>query len=346
MAHEPRPIPINAGGTNATSAAEARRQLGVESVTGPTGPQGPQGMSTAYWKYRADTVPHSGDPTSGYILWENAIQNASSFINISHVTEDSVDIDVYLDIVGVGDTLYIQDQNDGSIFQKWTVSGTKTEFATYDSYPVVLVTSAGGNIPNNHQIIVSTIYVGATGPTGDTGAQGIQGPTGDTGPQGAASTVTGPTGPAGPTGPGGTSMYGGCYISTPAATTVTTHNTFYVLQGTSVSTNLSSFTHSSPGRLTYTGVPTKVFKCTATMALQTNTASITAKVRFAVSGTTDSTTEQTVTYGPSASDVKPVILDALISLAQNQYVEVYVTETVSDGKTLTANAFNLNISAA
>lgn len=346
MAHEPQPLPISAGGTNATDAAEARRQLGIsEGGTGPTGPTGPtgaDGISTAYFKYKADTTPHTGDPGSGYILWESSTQNTSTFININHSTEDNIDIDFFLDHLDTGDEIYIQDKDDSSIYQTWTISGTKTEFSTYDSYPVILVNSAGGNIANNHQIIISTLFAGATGPTGWTGPAGSNGSNGATGPTG----YTGATGATGPTGPGIGAAYGGCYVSTPAATTITTHNTWYVMQGTTTSTNLTGFTHTSPGKLTYTGSATRVFRVGATIQLQTNTASITAKARFGVSGTTDATTEQATTYGPSASDIRPLVLEALISLAQNQYIEVYLTETVSDGKTLTANNCNINISSS
>ena len=40
--------------------------------------------------------------------------------------EDNVDIDVFLALITIGDSIVIQDENNSNNYQKWTVSGTPT----------------------------------------------------------------------------------------------------------------------------------------------------------------------------------------------------------------------------
>jgi hypothetical protein len=156
------------------------------------------------------------------LLWNNATQISATQININHLNDDGVDIDIFLALIKTSDVIFVQDKNNSGNYQKWTVSATPTIQVGYIEIPVTLSTSAGTgttNFSNNHQIIVAIISTGivgptgATGPIGATGATGPQGVTGDigptgatgpTGPIGAASTVAGPTGATGPVGATGT----------------------------------------------------------------------------------------------------------------------------------------------
>jgi hypothetical protein len=175
--------------------------------------------------YRANTTATSGYPTDGDILWNNATQTSATSINVSHLTDDNVDIDIFLALLQQTESITIQDQAASANFQKWTISGTPTNTNpgasnSYWTLPVTLISSGGTGttgFPNNQLLFLALVngvtgptgatgptgptgadstVAGPTGPTGPTGVQGIDGPTGPTGVQG----ITGPTGPTGPTG--------------------------------------------------------------------------------------------------------------------------------------------------
>jgi hypothetical protein len=160
--------------------------------------------------YRANTGATSGYPGAGDILWDNATQTSATSINVSHLTDDNVDIDIFLALISQTEAITIQDQNSSANYQKWTISGTPTNTNpgaanSYWTYPVTLISSGGTGttgFANNHPLFLALVngVVGATGPTGPTGPTGAASTTpGPTGPTG-----TGATGPTGPTGAAGT----------------------------------------------------------------------------------------------------------------------------------------------
>jgi hypothetical protein len=186
--------------------------------------------------YNARANITSGYPGNGNILWDNSTQISATSINISHLTRDNDDIDIFLALLVQTETIVIQDQNVSANFQKWTISGTPTHIdpgtsTSYWTYPVTLISSGGTgttNFANGHDIFLALVngVVGPTGPIGPTGATGGTGPTGptgatgDTGPTGATGDTgptgvtgasgtgpTGPTGATGSTGPTGTASY-------------------------------------------------------------------------------------------------------------------------------------------
>ena len=167
----------------------------------------------------ANTNTTSGDPGAGFMIWDNATQASATQLTFDHLTDQNVDIDLFLGLLQVGDTVTVQAQTDSSKYQTWTVSSAITVVPNdYVQVPVTLVTS-NWSFSNNDLLLVAMVLkgeqgatgpTGATGPegaastvTGPTGADGATGPTGATGAEGAASTVTGPTGPTGTTGPVG-----------------------------------------------------------------------------------------------------------------------------------------------
>jgi hypothetical protein len=142
------------------------------------------------------------------LLWNNATQISATQININHLNDDGVDIDIFLALIKTSDVIFVQDKNNSGNYQKWTVSATPTMQVDYVEIPVTLSTSAGTGttgFANNHPIIVAIVSTGVVGPTGATGpigATGATGPQGVTGNAGATG-ATGPTGPIGATGPQG-----------------------------------------------------------------------------------------------------------------------------------------------
>jgi hypothetical protein len=130
------------------------------------------------------------------------IQVSATQLNISHLTADSVDIDVFLALLKTNDSLILQDAADSNNFQRWTVTGSITQNPTYTQVPVAISTSGGtgtsgfANTLPIILVIISTGQQGATGTVGSTGPQGPTGATGNVGPQG----PTGATGTAGASG--------------------------------------------------------------------------------------------------------------------------------------------------
>jgi hypothetical protein len=209
--------------------------IGNTGPAGPTGSQGATGVngaSSTVFSYKAKTSQTSGDPSSSYIIWNNATQSSATQINVSHLTQHSSDIDVILALVKVGDTLIVQDESESNNYQRWEVSSTPTIQTGYVEFPVTLDSSGGTgttNFSNNQSIMLFIFSVGQQGPQGIQGATGNTGPTGvagNTGATGADSTVPGPTGPTGigatgPTGAQGTSVTG---ATGPAGATGATGN--------------------------------------------------------------------------------------------------------------------------
>ena len=203
-------------------------------MPGPTGPTGAAGTSSNLFLYRANTSITSGYPGDGDLLWNAGTQTSATQINVSHLTDNNVDVDIFLALLTVGEQIVIQGQSSSSDYQTWTISGTPTSVnpgtsTAYWTYPVTLSASGGTGTTNfsSGQTLFLALVNGVTGPTG------AQGPTG---PTGAASTVAGPTGPtgiqgatgptgaastvAGPTGPTGTAGIDGPTGPTGAASTV------------------------------------------------------------------------------------------------------------------------------
>jgi hypothetical protein len=123
-------------------------------------------------------------------MWNNATQISSTILYVSHLTRDSIDIDVFLALIKTGDSLIIQDENNSNNYQKWAVSATPS--ITPNSYVSIPVTYVGGgySFSNGHDIIFVPLSIGIAGPQG---FQGPSGPQGETGPQGFSYPVN-PTG--------------------------------------------------------------------------------------------------------------------------------------------------------
>jgi hypothetical protein len=180
------------------------------------GPTGPQGYSSNLFLYKAETSSTINNPGAGYILWNNSVQINATNIHINHITDDNIDVDVFLAQLTQTEKITIQDRTNSSNYQIWVINGTPVNvnpgtLASYWEYPVALISSSGtgtSNFSNNAPLFLALVNgaqgaTGATGPDGVTGATGISttGATGATGPQGITG-VTGPLGATGATGPG------------------------------------------------------------------------------------------------------------------------------------------------
>jgi Collagen triple helix repeat (20 copies) len=192
------------GNVGATGAQGTTGNDGATGATGQTGATGAQGVSNSIFLYQADTANHSTGtyPGNGNVDWDNATQVSATHIMLSHLTNDNLDIDIYLALLQSSQEFVIQDANNSANYQTWRITGTPTNTVSGANswwvIPVALVNSGGtgtSNFPNNHALFVGLIagaqgatgaqgYTGATGATGNNGATGAQGYTGATGAQG------------------------------------------------------------------------------------------------------------------------------------------------------------------
>jgi len=118
---------------------------------------------------------------------------------------------------------------------------------------------------------------------------------------------------------------GALYISTPGATTITNAGTFYLLQGVSTAQlGLNGFTHSSPGRLTYTGTVTRGFTVHGDICITSSANNIVVKIRIAKNGITEAGSEKSMTK-TTGTDTRAIPCNWEVSLATNDYIEFYVT---------------------
>lgn len=150
---------------------------GTQGDIGPTGQKGNPGASVGYYDYKANTLSTSGDPTTGKILWNNAIQLFATELNLSTYESDGTDIDVLLNLIAVNDILIIQDIADSNNYQEFVMTANAISAVTYFTLPVSLLTSTA-TFTNDQNLIIIIKTAGIIGPNGPTGAQGIQGPTG------------------------------------------------------------------------------------------------------------------------------------------------------------------------
>jgi len=131
---------------------------------------------------------------------------------------------------------------------------------------------------------------------------------------------------------GSNNSYGEAYVSSPAATAITTHGTYYKINGTYTSGQLNGFTHSS-GRLTYTGTTIRMFhiQCCISATASNNEIYF---FRIAKGGTTIESTQ--IGRKTSTTDLGAIACNGLVQLATNEYIELFVTSDDTNTTTMTA----------
>jgi hypothetical protein len=157
---------------------------GLSGGSGISGVAGSNGVSSSVFYYSANTLSTSGNPGTGYTLWNNVTQTASTQINIHHLTDNLTnnlytDIDVFLATIAPGQKLIIQDQQVSGDYQIWNVTGTTTNVnpntsTSYWTVPVSISSSAGvgsTNFANNEDIFIA-IQGGTSGISGQSGVSG------------------------------------------------------------------------------------------------------------------------------------------------------------------------------
>jgi hypothetical protein len=167
-------------GSNGESGISGLESVsGISGRSGISGVAGANGISSSIFYYSANTLSTSGNPGTGYTLWNNATQTASTQLNIHHLTNTLVDIDVFLATIAPGQKYIIQDVLDSGNYQIWNVTGTTTNInpntsTSYWTIPVSISSSLGNgstNFSNNQQLFIA-IQGGTSGISGQSGVSG------------------------------------------------------------------------------------------------------------------------------------------------------------------------------
>jgi hypothetical protein len=160
---------------NAGTSSAAVFNFGIP--TGATGATGASGGSTTAWRYRAKTNATSGYPGNGYLLWNNATQLSATNILVSHLDDEGTDVELLLSFFAQDQKIFIQNRDDSSQNQVWEITGTPTvtganTSTAYYTFPVTLVSSAGGEFNNNHSILFGSIAAAVNAVTSATTSDG------------------------------------------------------------------------------------------------------------------------------------------------------------------------------
>ena len=134
--------------------------VGLQGGRGETG-----FISSILGLYRIQTTV-GGEPSSGHIRYNNATQTSATTITIADLTQDGIDIELFLGLLATGNAFVVQDKDDYKNYQIWEITGTPTENADYFSIPVSLTDSGGtgtAGFANNHQVFVAAFGGGAGG---------------------------------------------------------------------------------------------------------------------------------------------------------------------------------------
>lgn len=150
---------------------------GFSGISGFSGMIGAQGISSTIFEYFADTTIITGDPGNGDILWNNSIQTSATQINVSHITNDGIDIDIYLALLQKTEVVTLQDKGNSSNYQTWLISNTPVNNTNYWTIPVTLQASGGTGTTNftNGQELIFALVQGISGHSGYSGISGFSG---------------------------------------------------------------------------------------------------------------------------------------------------------------------------
>ena len=120
-----------------------------------------------FYLYDSQNGAQSPPVPNGHIEYNNIIQASATFIFISHLTTDGIDIDIFFAQITTIQEVYIQDKNSSLNFIKYNITGTPTLVPNvYIAIPVLYTATIPPAQPNgagtgltsfgpNHPVIVS-----------------------------------------------------------------------------------------------------------------------------------------------------------------------------------------------
>lgn len=119
------------------------------SVPSSTGSQ----IVSSNWT--ADVVTTIADPGSGDVRWNTANQYDATRVLISTIDRNGADVKLGLKAAISGDIIYIQQQNDSSVWMKYRITGAPIDHTTWIEYPVAAIDHAGGPFSNNQALLIA-----------------------------------------------------------------------------------------------------------------------------------------------------------------------------------------------
>jgi hypothetical protein len=117
-------------------------------------------------RYEIDTSGTTAPVGTKDIRYNNATQISATQLFISDITEDNIDVDLFLSLIKQGSALVIQDRDDHLNYQTYEVSGTPTFASATWTFPVTFKDSGGTGttgFANNHKVLLSALSSGSSG---------------------------------------------------------------------------------------------------------------------------------------------------------------------------------------
>jgi len=115
-------------------------------------------------RYDIDTSGTTAPVGTKDIRYNNATQISATQLFISDITEDNIDVDLFLSLIKQGSALVIQDRDDHLNYQTYEVSGTPTFASDTWTFPVTFKDSGGTgttNFANNDKVLLSALSSGS-----------------------------------------------------------------------------------------------------------------------------------------------------------------------------------------
>ena len=145
---------------------------GPQGAVGPEGPAGPSGSSINIVEYNFNNTT-SAPPGNSQARLNNVTQTAATLLWLDDETAGGFVIDNVILRIAVGTKIYLQDKDDETLWQGYTLASAVVGQTGYFEFPVTWID--GGADLKNQRIVVSFISQGQVGPQGPPGPQGIAG---------------------------------------------------------------------------------------------------------------------------------------------------------------------------
>jgi len=132
------------GGTNAQFVDNGNNSITLNVTSGGGG-----GASVSFpWKFKEPTA--SSDPGSGHFRLNNTVASAITEVYVSDETNNSIDASNLLNILDVGDVIYIQQNDDATRALLFTVSASTVDNTGWFTIPVQY--QQGSTIPKKDKV--------------------------------------------------------------------------------------------------------------------------------------------------------------------------------------------------
>ena len=107
------------------------------------------GVGNLTGRYTFSTSTSAGDPGNGQIRYNSTISGSVTAIYISQTTSPGTDASNYFGVLSIGDIIYIQQQNEASIWIKGYVSSSPIDNGAWWTIPFQFEKGGSGGMPDN-----------------------------------------------------------------------------------------------------------------------------------------------------------------------------------------------------